>query len=328
MDNGQCEICQNSSGNKIVVAREMMFGYRDKFEYLECSSCGCLQLRDKPANPGRYYPQDYYPTTRSVQRGALKRRLSHERAKYCLEGTSLIGKLLLRMYGRPTCGIFGDPDYYVWLRKCHITFGSRIADVGCGAATLLHRLHADGFSDLTGIDPYIKSNIVFDAGFKVLKEEIYNLDEKFDLIMLHHTFEHLAEPLRVLQHLYRLLTPNGHVLIRIPIASSFAYKKYGTNWVQLDAPRHLFLHTIKSINILAAQAGFKLTEVAYDSTDFQFWASEQYIRDIPLKDERSYALNPAGSGFSREDILKFKEAARELNQKEAGDSACVYLHKH
>jgi len=98
--------------------------------------------------------------------------------------------------------------------------------------------------------------------------------------------------------------------------------------VQLDAPRHLFLHTLKSMEILAAGSGFKVRDVVFDSTDFQFWASEQYQRDIPLKDKRSYALDPANSLFSPSEILRFKETARELNRNGEGDSACFYLYKH
>jgi SAM-dependent methyltransferase len=304
-----------------------MFGYCDKFEYLECSKCGCLQLQNKPDDLKRYYPEGYYPTPRLVQNGTLKRRLNHERAKYCLGGSSLIGRLLVLIYGRPRCGIFGDPDCYEWLKKCKVSFDSRIADIGCGSGTLLHRLHADGFSDLTGIDPYINSSMTSVRGLRILKEEIYNLHESFDLIMLHHTFEHLSEPVTVLDHLRRLLTPSGNVLMRIPIASSFAYEQYGSNWVQLDAPRHMFLYTVKSLGILAARVGFKVTDIVFDSTDFQFWASEQYLRNIPLKDDCSYAIDPAKSGFKRKDIIRFKQAAQELNRKQAGDSACVYLSK-
>jgi len=43
-----CRICGNSVGNKTHAAREMMFGMRDVFHYLECASCGCVQLVDTP----------------------------------------------------------------------------------------------------------------------------------------------------------------------------------------------------------------------------------------------------------------------------------------
>src|ERR1700722_13550952 len=54
-----CEIC-NSTGGKIHHVREMMFGWGDEFEYLECPACGCLSLVDVPADLSKYYPESYY----------------------------------------------------------------------------------------------------------------------------------------------------------------------------------------------------------------------------------------------------------------------------
>ncbi len=55
-----CEICNNSTGNKSYVVREMMFGFRDEFEYFECAECRCLQIKDIPVNISKYYPEEYY----------------------------------------------------------------------------------------------------------------------------------------------------------------------------------------------------------------------------------------------------------------------------
>ena len=130
-----------------------------------------------------------------------------------------------------------------------------------------------------------------------------------------------------LSHVCRVLNRGGHALIRIPVASSFAYAHYGADWAQLDAPRHHFLHSLKSIRLLAGQTGLELVDVVFDSTEFQFWASEQYIRDIPLKDDRSYAVNAAASLFSDEQIVHFRQRSIALNASGQGDSACFYLRK-
>ena len=325
---GPCSICHNVSGNKTFAAREMMFGYRDKFDYLECNSCGCLQLQCSPKDLERYYPSNYFPNPRlASKRASLKSFLRRQRAKYCLEGSGLLGRLLVKKWGRPKSSIFGRPDYYQWLARCGIGFSSKILEVGCGSGVLLLQMQDDGFTDLTGVDPFIDETVTHSEVLRILKDEIYNLSGAFDLIMLHHTFEHMPEPAKVLQQLHRLLNHERYVLIRIPVAGSFAYRTYGANWAQLDAPRHLFLHTLKSMEILANDAGFEIADVVFDSDDFQFWASQQYMRDIPLKDRNSYAVNPERSLFSREQINTFKERASELNAKNDGDSACFYLFK-
>lgn len=234
--------------------------------------------------------------------------------------------MLVRKYGRPRAGIFGWPDYYTWLRQCGVGFASRILDVGCATGVLLRCLQNDGFTNVTGVDPFVEHANVGD-GLDIRKQGVFEVSERFDLIMLHHTFEHMPAPLEVLRHLHRILDRNRYVLIRIPVADSYAFRTYGVNWAQLDAPRHFFLHTVKSMRILAEQAGFELAHTEYDSDEFQFWASEQYAKDIPLRADNSYATDPANSIFSHEQILGFQRQARELNVRNDGDSACFYLLK-
>lgn len=104
-------------------------------------------------------------------------------------------------------------------------------------------------------------------------------------------------------------------------------KRYGTNWVQLDAPRHLFLHTNQSLQILSDKTGFKIADVVFDSTELQFWGSEQYLKDIPFRDKKSFAENPRKSIFSKKQIASYKKMALELNKSKKGDSANFYLYK-
>lgn len=328
MINDRCSVCQNISGNKILVTREMLFGYRDEFEYLECARCGYLEIKKIPEDLSRFYPSEYHPAPPDdIPETGIRRFLKHQRADFCLYGTNTIGKLLVQKLGAPSSIIFGQPEHYSWLRKCKVDFSSEILEVGCGVGHLLVSLGDDGFSRLTGVDPLIDKALQYRNGVKILKTDIYQIDGQFDLIMLHHTFEHMPEHFKVLKQLYRLLKTGRYVVIRIPVASSFAYRKYGAHWVQLDPPRHLSMHTTRSLHILAESAGFVVAGVTFDSTDFQFWASEQYLLDIPLRDARSYMMNQQNSIFSKEQIRGFRRAALDLNMRNDGDSACFYLYK-
>ena len=137
----------------------------------------------------------------------------------------------------------------------------------------------------------------------------------------------MHDPSGVLSRLHRVVKPDGVALIRIPVVSSQAWRTYGVDWVQLDAPRHLFLHSEKSMRILAERTGFSISDVIHDSSAFQFWGSEQYRRDIPLMSESSYDRDPKRSIFSKEEIARFDAQAAELNAQGDGDSACFYLRK-
>src|SRR5256885_2327700 len=80
------------------------------------------------------------------------------------------------------------------------------------------------------------------------------LDGSWNMVMFNHSFEHLPEPVQVLRRVARLLSPDGVCVIRIPVAGSYAWRRYREDWVQLDAPRHLFLHTTASLGKAAAAA--------------------------------------------------------------------------
>jgi hypothetical protein len=111
----------------------------------------------------------------------------------------------------------------------------------------------------------------------------------------------------------------------VECTGKFAWREFGTDWVQLDAPRHLFLHTEKSIRILAQRTGFAVREITYDSSAFQFWGSEQYRQGIPLHDKRSYLVDRRRSPFTRREIAAFEKRATELNSRGDGDQGCFYL---
>jgi hypothetical protein len=135
----------------------------------------------------------------------------------------------------------------------------------------------------------------------------------------------MARPALVLEQLRKRLTARGVVIIRVPVADSWAWRTYGTDWVGLDAPRHLFIHTQRSIDILAARARFAVSRVFFDSHALQFWGSEQYRRGIPLRDPRSYGENPNTDLFTAGEIRAFERRARHLNRQHNGDSAGFVL---
>ena len=110
-------------------------------------------------------------------------------------------------------------------------------------------------------------------------------------------------------------------MIRIPIASSYAWRTYGVNWVQLDPPRHLFLHTVKSMSFSAEKAGLEVKDVFYDSGTLQFTGSERYSKNIPLMDKSGDTL------FSEAELANFQRQADKLNKEKQGDQAGFYLYK-
>jgi len=144
--------------------------------------------------------------------------------------------------------------------------------------------------------------------------------------MLHHAFEHMDEPLKTLQQLKKLLNPGKFILIRIPLMGMYGWKNYGLNWVGLDAPRHIIIHTIKSMQVLAEQAGLKMHKIVFDSGPYHLWASEQYKNDVALMDPNSYMVNKQTPLFTAEQMKEFAAIAEQTNKDGQGDQAAFYLY--
>jgi 2-polyprenyl-3-methyl-5-hydroxy-6-metoxy-1,4-benzoquinol methylase len=298
----------------------MMFGLREPFTYFQCCHCSCLQIAEFPAGMERYYPDDYYIMNDSAgdQEG--------------------IPEWLHTMVGGPLISAMhplhpGDEQRLIkkailyYFQSVRLSRHSRILDVGCGRGSFLRALSKIGFTNLYGVDLYIKASITYDDGVTVCKGTIADLnpDSRWDVIMFHHSLEHMADQLSVLQTARQHLAPGGCCLIRIPTVSSHAWERYGANWVALDAPRHFFLHSRQSLAHLARKARLCVDKILCDSTSFQFWGSEQYERDIPLYSEHSFAISPLHSIFTPAEIADFERQALQLNTQKRGDQAAFYL---
>jgi SAM-dependent methyltransferase len=211
------------------------------------------------------------------------------------------------------------------VRRLNLPSNARILDVGCGSGHLLLDLKHLGFRNLAGADPFIQQDIHYDGGLTVYKKDVKEMTGEYDLIMLHHSFEHMSGPIQILQAIARLLSPSGNAIIRIPTASSFGWRNYGVNWVHLDAPRHLFLHTYKSIDILAELGGLKVVDTVQEADDGSFWASEAYTRDIPMSDPRFPNSTTLKKVLAWNQTLRYRARARELNDRKEADSVCFHL---
>jgi len=313
-----CRICGNADRNARHVAQERMLGYGDAFEYLECSVCGCLQIKEIPEDLSRYYPPAYYSFERQQYSG-ISRYLRLQRTAYKLYGTNLIGKWMSRI-----AGDYSDLSYRKgWFSKAGISKNSRILDVGCGSGKLLRRLGELGFTELTGVDPFIEQDIRT-GNLVIHKKHLSELHDQFDFVMLHHSFEHMPAPLDTLKQIRRLLNPGSHALIRIPVAAH-AWRVYGVDWVQLDAPRHLHLHTTSSLQLLALQAGLEVVDTVFDSTSYQFVGSEENIRRRSSRVSPGRAVASQPAPLTRQHLRQFRRQSHELNAAGAGDQACFYL---
>lgn len=316
-----CRICQSDQTRALVSAREMMFGRRDTFAYFECSACGCLQIESIPDDMSVHYPAEYYSYAPAPRGGWLRFFLKAQHMRHAIGRFAPIGALLSKIYPAP--------DHFLLEISRHIALRNsmHVVDVGSGQGRRILNWRHAGFRKLTGVDPFVPEPIDYGNGVRVLKAAVTDVQLSADLVVAHHSFEHIAEQEATLRAISAMLKPAGYAVIAVPLWDSDAARHYGRDWVQLDAPRHFYLHTADSMRLLAGRVGLEVHEIVYNSSGFQFWGSEQIQRDIPLQSPTSYAVSPANSIFTSEQIAAFNRRADEANARCAGDQASFYLRK-
>jgi ubiquinone/menaquinone biosynthesis C-methylase UbiE len=105
-------------------------------------------------------------------------------------------------------------------------------------------------------------------------------DTSFDAVMCIEVFEHLPRPIEALREFYRILQPDGTLIITAPISSLTHFAPF---YFYNGFSRYFFEH-------LLAEEGFELTELTYNGNYFDYVAQEirrieetarLYIKNIP-----------------------------------------------
>lgn len=309
-----CLACGAVGTHQEHVFREMFFGTREEFLYLECAECGTLQIAEVPIDLARHYPSDYYSYSATAKMGspleiALRRRRTNA---WLGHDTGIGGKLL-------TVASKRKPDYVKWFQGLGLSTTSRLLDVGCGGGDLLLKLRRDGFTRLKGIDPFLAQPASHGMELTIDNCDIEHESGTYELIMFHHSLEHMAKPLKILACARERLAAGGHILIRLPVAGCFAWRKFHQHWYALDAPRHHFIPSPRGMHLMAEKLGLEIKRRFFDSTSGQFLASENYVNDIPLvAQEKLPAPNP-------ERLSALNSFVEILNQIGDGDSGGFIL---
>lgn len=311
-----CQICQGMIEADCFVATEKMFGTGEAFPYGKCSSCGCVQLLAPPKNFGPYY-STYFGRV-ELETSGWQFNLRKLRFLSDFTGKSYGGRLLSYLFEEPSAKS---------IKLLDIDKDAAILDVGCSDGFLLYMLKEIGYSKVYGCDPFISNDIHYENGLIIEKKELKDISEKYDYVMLHHVFEHIPGQAEMLNDIYRILKPGGVLLIRIPISSSHAFENYKENWFQLDAPRHIFLHSIDSIQLLLHKTNYTVSSIYCDSTIWQFISSELYKRGIPFTKHLSKYAKMLPFLIMTGKFFIYKRRVNLLNRSLKGDQVVIVAKK-
>jgi SAM-dependent methyltransferase len=318
-----CRVCNERGAAALFAAPEMMYGSRELFDYALCPNCGCLQIVDIPADLARHYPGDYYslqsrtePAPPTGLKGIVTRWYCRSAA---LEPSSLLSSALRQLLPMPTD--FAEVGEYLVGSRFRYS-DERILDVGCGSSPYrLAAMRRCGFGMVEGIDPFNPADSNYN-GIAVYRKTIDQIEGTYGLVMFHHSLEHVPDPVATLREAARLLQRGRTCIVRVPVMGTYFWRRFGVNWAELDAPRHLHLFSVQSMDVLAERAGFHVRSRTFDSGPWEIAASIRYENGIALRS----TARPV-DGFSEDELSAFKRQISDLNQSNDAGRACFYLER-
>lgn len=136
----------------------------------------------------------------------------------------------------------------------------RVLEIGCSTGIMLKLLQNRGWK-VKGVEISPKSaGAAKKRGIEVMVGDFSKLEfkEKFDLVILNHTLEHLENPIDVIKKINNLLSPEGLFYIDVPNFGGLSAKLLGKNWPLLLPREHLWHFTDKSLKILLGKLGFEI----------------------------------------------------------------------
>lgn len=139
----------------------------------------------------------------------------------------------------------------------------RLLDIGCGTGWSTSIWQKNGFA-VTGLEPSLTRGQVARDVYKlnVSHEHLENFvtPELFDVIVLRHLLEHIAEPKKMLIKIKSFLKPDGILLIVIPNINCIGRYLFGSNWAWI-LPWHLHFYTPATLKRLLEKVGYEKRKI-------------------------------------------------------------------
>lgn len=267
-----CNICDS-------LEKERLFSMGEH-KIVKCSSCGLIYI-ENPLNPAetkayyeKYYSGSASPTAKSCYAEGEQFRIRE--AANRLDRIGQIGSIL---------------------------------DIGCGMGFFVKTAGERGIKAI-GID--IAENAIKygqSRGLNLRVGDILDIDdfvdESFDAITLWATIEHLHNPKKTLEKIYKLLKPKGLLVIETGDIGSYHARLFGRKW-RLIKTDHNFYYSSETLNKLLEKTGFVSLRTEYDGfvesivtqLGLQNWVLDRFIKSPDNAKKKASSLKEKINRFA------------------------------
>lgn len=270
INNLNCMLCGSDNHKLLFNAKDRLHGIEGTFTYVRCKNCGLVYMNPKITSEEltKFYPTSYAPhkIVKEIQSNALKRRFST---------SSLVAGIKAFFFDHESI------HYVPPLILNALNSDSKVLDIGCGNGTFLNDIKGKTGCQVMGVD--ISETAVLSAresyGLEIFKgtiEEVPFPLNSFDLITAWWSLVHVNNPDETLLKMATLLNDDGYLIVGVPNFNSFNARFFKNEWMHLDAPRHLCIHTPSTIKNMLEKNGFSVKKIIYDRNISGLFGSLQY----------------------------------------------------
>jgi 2-polyprenyl-3-methyl-5-hydroxy-6-metoxy-1,4-benzoquinol methylase len=270
-----CVSCHAPLGKVIAAVFDTRFGIDTPYIISKCKDCNLEQTTPLPKQEelnGLY--ERYYNFG-----GEQNTRYTQLRARF-------INSFLYRVW----VAIDGDISF-------HLARGSgSLLDVGCNEGRGLEFYQSHGFF-AEGLELNSKAaEVARSKGFTVHGStlESFVAEKKYDVVVLSNVLEHSLDPSAMLQHIHRLLNPNGQLWISCPNSRSWLRSAFGRYWINWHVPFHVVHFSPDTLREVLKKSQFEIVKMRQETP--ALWVAHSIIAKLfakpgqPTKQLRSAAL--------------------------------------
>jgi SAM-dependent methyltransferase len=234
---------------------------------MRCNECGLGIVIPLPGNDviESFYAPDY-TCYNHVERSQWRQQIWWKIAKwqYGAVYRNSLGNRLLKVLAQTSCAVIGRVPPATMGLPLSLPVDSLILEIGFGSGDWLLRMRKCGYTHLAGVD--IAANQ--DNCTKLLQHGINaycgDITTKgtwpgtVECVRMEHVLEHVPEPESLLEHVARLLSPSGWLVLTVPDFDWWYESRKEAGLVCLDLPLHLYHYGRKSLSRLLTGAGLKV----------------------------------------------------------------------